>query len=101
MLDPEGYVAPRTPLEEALAAIWAELLGVERVGVHDDFFQLGGHSLLATQIMSRLLSSFQVELPLASLFETPTVAGLAGAISNCLVEGSEEDLDTLLDQLES
>ncbi len=72
-----AYEAPRTPLEEALAAIWTEVLGVERVGIHDDFFELGGHSLLATQVVSRLRDAFRVELPLRCLFETPTVAQLA------------------------
>jgi acyl carrier protein len=73
----ESYVAARTPVEELLAAIWCEVLGVEQVGVHDNFFHLGGHSLLATQVSSRLRETFQVELPLRALFEYPSVAGLA------------------------
>jgi acyl carrier protein len=73
----ESYVAPSTPLEEALAEIWSELLNVERVGVHDNFFELGGHSLLATQVISRMREAFQVDIPLRSLFETPTVFHLA------------------------
>ncbi len=73
------YVAPRTPLEEALAAIWQDLLGVERVGVHDDFFALGGHSLLATQAVIRIRSAIG-DVPLHSLFNAPTVATLAEAI---------------------
>jgi amino acid adenylation domain-containing protein len=73
------YVAPRTPLEEALAAIWQDLLGVERVGVHDDFFALGGHSLLATQAVIRIRSAIG-DVPLHSLFNAPTVAALAEAI---------------------
>jgi len=76
-----GYVAPRTSDEEMLARIWAELLGVERVGVHDSFFDLGGHSLLATQAISRVNAAFQIEVPLARIFEADTVAKLAEVIN--------------------
>jgi amino acid adenylation domain-containing protein len=73
------YVAPRTPVEEELARIWQELLGVDRVGVHDDFFALGGHSLLATQAVIRIRNAV-ADVPLHSLFKAPTVAALAEAI---------------------
>jgi acyl-coenzyme A synthetase/AMP-(fatty) acid ligase/acyl carrier protein len=76
----ENYVAPRTSIEEALAGIWAEILKLERVGIHDNFFDLGGHSLLATQVISRVRRAFQVEIPLRAMFEKPTVEELAIAI---------------------
>jgi amino acid adenylation domain-containing protein len=76
--------APRTPFEEVLAAIWAEVLGRERVGVSEDFFALGGHSLLATRVASRVRSAFGVEFPLSELFEAPTVTALAARIEAAL-----------------
>ncbi len=76
----EAFVAPRSAAESLIAEVWQEVLGVERVSVYDDFFHLGGHSLLATQIIARLRTALQVELPVRSLFETPTVAGLAESI---------------------
>ncbi|MFZ5918494.1 MAG: amino acid adenylation domain-containing protein, partial [Chloroflexota bacterium] len=79
-----AYLAPRTPLEEMLAAVWAQLLNIEQVGVHDNFFELGGHSLLATQVVSRVRAAFQVELPLRKFFELPTVATLAEQIDGAM-----------------
>jgi amino acid adenylation domain-containing protein len=81
------FEAPRNPLEEVLVGICSELLGVEQVGIHDNFFELGGNSLLAASLASRILNTFQVELLLPSLFEMPTVAGLAQAIEEALQAG--------------
>lgn len=73
----ETLVLPRNSVEERLAEIWTEILELDQVGIHDDFFELGGYSLLATQVVSQISGTFQVELPLRSLFETPTIAELA------------------------
>ncbi|CBN58601.1 MULTISPECIES: non-ribosomal peptide synthetase [Kamptonema] len=77
----ENYVAPRTPIEEIIAGIWAEVLGIERVGIYDNFLELGGHSLLAIQIDSRLRNTFKLKLPVGSLFGSATIASLAQRIS--------------------
>ncbi|MGF1937819.1 MAG: non-ribosomal peptide synthetase [Nostoc sp. ChiQUE02] len=75
--DLPNFVAPRTPIEEMLASIWANILRVELVGIHNNFFELGGQSLLAAQIIARMRVSLEVELPFSQLLEFPTVAGLA------------------------
>jgi acyl carrier protein len=67
------YVAPRTPVEEVLASIWCEVLKLDRVGVHDNFFEFGGHSLLAMRLIARIRDAFQIELLLRALFQAPTV----------------------------
>ncbi|MCP4660733.1 MAG: amino acid adenylation domain-containing protein, partial [bacterium] len=78
---PESWMAPRGPIEEILAGIFAEVLGHDRVGAHENFFELGGHSLLATQVISRVRHELRIELPLRSLFERPAVADLAAAVT--------------------
>ena len=76
------FFAPRTPIEEMLASIWAEVLELGEVGIHDNFFELGGHSLLATRVTSRVRERLQIDLPLRTFFESPTIASLALAIGN-------------------
>jgi amino acid adenylation domain-containing protein len=91
-----GYVGPRTPVEEELARIWAELLKIDRIGIHDNFFELGGHSLLATQVLSQIRRIFQVDLPLRRLFESPVISNLAVDIQAALNVGSKLDVPKLL-----
>jgi amino acid adenylation domain-containing protein len=76
----EAYIAPRTPTEEAIAKIWADVLNLERVGIHDNFFELGGDSLLAVSLMAQIHKQFERDLPLSALFLTPTVEGLASTL---------------------
>jgi len=78
----QKYIAPRTETEEQLAAIWADVLGLPKVGIDDDFFDLGGHSLLAMQLMSRTADSMMIGLPLRQLFDGPTIAQVAKAIDD-------------------
>ncbi|MFI0487359.1 non-ribosomal peptide synthase/polyketide synthase [Actinomadura sp. 9N215] len=88
-----AFVAPSSTAELALAAIWREVLGVDRVGVDDDFFELGGHSLLATQVAVRLRTRLGVDLPLAALFEAPSLGGLAARVEQALIERIERMTD--------
>jgi amino acid adenylation domain-containing protein len=95
----EGYVPPATPEEEAIAAAWREVLGIERVGATDGFFSLGGHSLRAVRIITRIEEALGVRLPVSALFDAPTVRGLAGRV---VAEREREDgLLERLDWLES
>jgi len=97
-----SFVAPREPVEEKVAAIYAEVLGVEQVGVHDNFFDLGGHSLLAMQVLSRIRQAFQIEIPIGVLFTGEfSVAELAKTVGNNQVEQAIPDqVDAVLKQLE-
>jgi len=95
-----AFVAPVSPIEKVLAGIWAEVLGLERVGIHDNFFDLGGHSLLGTRVISRVLNTLGVEVPLRSLFEVPTVADMAMVIIQIQAkEVGQADLARMLAEL--
>jgi hypothetical protein len=77
-----AYVAPSSETERALAELWTRLLGVEQIGVHDNFFDLGGHSVLGAQLMIQLRARFNKNLPIHSFFDAPTIAELARTIDN-------------------
>jgi amino acid adenylation domain-containing protein/FkbH-like protein len=95
------YIAPRTPIEEIMAEIWAAVLGISRAGVNDNFFSLGGHSLLGTIMISRVRDALGVELPLLSLFESPTVAGLSEIIERSLIEQADaNEMAEMMKELE-
>ena len=96
------FVAPRTPVEETLVGLWSEVLGLDAVGIHDDFMELGGHSLLATQVVSRVISAFRVEVPLRSVFEASTVARMAVLVTQRRAEEAEQtDVERLVSELEA
>jgi acyl carrier protein len=94
-----NFVAPRTPLEETLAGIWHETLGVAQVGVESNFFDLGGHSLLATRVVSQMRERLGIELPLRVLFESPTIAGLAQHIDTA--QSKDTELGRIMSVLEN
>ena len=81
-----NYAPPRTRNEEILCEMWAELLALDRVGIHDNFFEIGGHSLFAMQVISRIRSEFKVELPITAIFEAPQIATLAQRLEDLLLE---------------
>ena len=98
----EEPVAPRTPVEETLAGLYAQALGLRRVGVHEHFFEAGGGSLLATQLVAHVRRSFGVDVPLRKLFELPSVAELAPHVEELLIEQmeslTEEEAQQLLNE---
>jgi len=85
-----GFVAPQNELEKTIAALWCDLLGLDRVGTKDNFFDLGGHSLLATQLISRLRASFSLDIPVRALFENPTIAELGAVIKSMESRGDSK-----------
>ncbi|AFZ28126.1 amino acid adenylation enzyme/thioester reductase family protein [Cylindrospermum stagnale PCC 7417] len=92
----ENFVAPSSPTEKILAAIWSEVLGLQQVGINDNFFELGGHSLLATSVVSRIEQAFSIQLPLDYLFTTPTIASVSQYIENSrLIESRSMVIDAL------
>ncbi len=96
IMQAENLVLPRTPVEETIAMIWSDLFSIKQISIHDDFFGLGGHSLIATQLMARLNEAFELELPVRTIFDRPTIADL----STLIVEKRSEIADeTLLAQL--
>lgn len=92
------YVHPNTETERIIADVWQSLMGIEQVGIHDNFLDLGGHSLLATQVISQIRELFEIELPINKLFEEPTVAGLARVVAETQLEGM--DVADLLAEIE-
>ncbi|WP_347331201.1 non-ribosomal peptide synthetase [Marinimicrobium locisalis] len=97
----QAFVAPTSDTEKRLAAIWCELLNVERVGIHDDFFQLGGNSLIASNLLYRINDVFEVELPLADLFDATIIAALATLVEEQVIEQvasvTDEDIELMED----
>jgi amino acid adenylation domain-containing protein len=85
------YVAPTTSVEIVIASMWCELLGVDRVGIHDSFFELGGHSLLGIRCIARLRDAFRLDIPLRTIFERPTVAGLGQLVAEAQMRGETDD----------
>ena len=97
-----GFVAPRTPVEDKIAAIWAEVLGLDRVGIDDNFFELGGHSLLATQVVARMRVFFNCDIPLRTMFEASTVEDLATMIIRQQArQVSETEMERFMEELEA
>ncbi len=100
---PTPYKAPQTELEKEILTVWQKLLGIEKIGIYDNFFDLGGNSLSGTQLVSELREKFQVELPLQSLFEDPTISGVAGIIEKekSKTAATLDVLDDVISQVEN
>jgi hypothetical protein len=99
----QAYEAPQGEVEEALARIWADVLGVDRVGRGDNFFEFGGHSLLAVQMVARIQSLLQIDLAIRQIFTHPTVAGMASLIPDASHRTKTQsllDIDAFIDSLE-
>ena len=99
----QNYVPPRNPTEQQIADVWAQVLNLEKVGIHDNFFELGGHSLLATQIIARLRKSFAVELSLRTFFEVPTIGDLGERVTTLIwakqsAEAAQSNLSDLYEE---
>jgi acyl carrier protein len=96
-----AFVAPRTPSEEIVVTLMAQLLGLERVSIDENFFDLGGHSLLATQLIARLREAFQLELPVRLLFDKPTAAELSlGILAYAVEQEDAEEMDKILQEVQ-
>jgi amino acid adenylation domain-containing protein len=96
-----AYVAPQTPVQETLASVWREVLGIDRVGIDDDFFNLGGHSMLAVRMVARVRDTLGLELSLAQVFEHPTIRELAGSITGQMLgEVDDDELAEMLAELQ-
>jgi amino acid adenylation domain-containing protein len=92
----QGFIEPRTEIEELVAQVWREVLKLEKIGVHDNFFELGGHSLLATRVISRIRDLFHIDMPLRTVFQAPTIAGLARAVETAQQAGLQMVRTTIL-----
>jgi len=96
------YVAPRSSIEQLLATVWSSVLGGQEVGINDNFFSLGGHSLLAIQVIARISAALQMEIPLRTLFEAPTIVELGNAIESRMIEQieslSEDEIRLLMQE---
>lgn len=96
------YVEARTPIEEKLSEIWSAVLGIEQIGVRDNFLDLGGDSLLATQIVTRIIKTFRIEVPIQALFQSPAIDEMSIVVTQNLArEAQQMDIDRILSELEA